>query len=94
MLPCPVYNVTLYIASPHIQDIPLLCPATLTLMIFLLPIHVFVLQLKQRIVSPTSLVLYKTIDSNVALAYLPTATVTSTVVDLIKSLVTFTKTRN
>ena len=43
---------------------------------------------------PTSLVLYKTIDSNVALAYLPTTTVTSAVVDMIKSLVTFTKIRN
>ena len=94
MLPYPVYNVTLYITPHQVPDIPLLCPATLTLMIFLLPIHVFVLQLKQRIVSPTSLVLYKTIDSNVALAYLPTATVTSAVVDMIKSLVTVTKTRN
>ena len=93
MLPYPVYNVTLYIAPPQVPDIPLLCPATLTLIIFLLPIHVFVLKLKQRIIS-MSLVLNNTIDSDVALAYLPTATVTSTMVDMIMSLVTFTKIRN
>ena len=43
---------------------------------------------------PTSLVLYTTIDSDVALAYLPTVMVTSTMVDMIMSLVTFTKIRN
>ena len=80
--------------SCQVPDIPLLCPATLTLIIFLLLINFFVLKLKQRIISPTSLVLYKTIDSNVALAYLPTATVTRAVVDMIKSLVMFTKIRN
>ena len=41
-----------------------------------------------------SLVLYNTIDSYVALAYLPTAMVTITVVDMIMSLVTFTNLRN
>ena len=40
------------------------------------------------------LVLYNAIDSDVALAYLPTAMVTTTVVDMIMSLVTFTKIRN
>ena len=34
------------------------------------------------------------INSDVALAYLPTTTVTSAVMDMIKSLVTFTKIRN
>ena len=73
---------------PHqVPDIPLLRPATLTLTIFLLPIHVFVLKLKQRIISPTSLFLNNTIDSDVALAYLTTATVTIAVVDMIMSLV-------
>ena len=43
---------------------------------------------------PTSLVLYTTIDSDVALTYLPTVMVTSTMVDMIMSLVTFTKIRN
>ena len=80
MLPYPVYNVTLYITPHQVPDIPLLCPATLTLIISSSP--------------STSLVLYKTIDSNVALAYLPTAIVTVAVVDMIKSLVTFTKIRN
>ena len=36
---------------------------------------------------PTSLVLYNTIESDVALAYLTTATVTIVVVDMIMSLV-------
>ena len=48
---------------------------------------------KQRIF-PTSIVLYNTIDSDLALATLPTAMVTITVVDMIMSLVTFTKIRN
>ena len=42
----------------------------------------------------TALILYNTIDSDVTLAYLPTATVTIAVVDMIMSLVTFTKIRN
>ena len=68
--------------APHqVPDIPLLRPATLTLTIFLLLL-------------PKYLVLYNTIDSDVALAYLPTATVTSAVVDMIKSLVMITKIRN
>ena len=74
MLPFPVYNVTLYIAPPQVPDIPLLCPATLTLIIFLLPIHVFVLNnaLSPHVPRPPL-----AIDSNVALAYLPTVTLTT-----------------
>ena len=41
-----------------------------------------------------SIVLHNTIDSNVALASLPTAMVTIAVVDMIMSLVTLTKIRN
>ena len=40
---------------------------------------------------PTTLVLYNTIDSDVGLAYLTTATVTIAVGDMNMSLVTFTK---
>ena len=60
---------------PHqVPDIPLLRPATLTLTIFLLLL-------------PKYLVLYNTIDSDVALAYFTTATVTTAVMYLIMSLV-------
>ena len=74
-----IYDVTLspeYVALHQVQvpDIPLLCPATLTWTIFLLLL-------------PTYLVLYNTIDFDVALASLTTATVTSAVVDMIMSLV-------
>ena len=58
----------------QVPDIPLLCPATLTWTIFLL-------------ILPTYLLLYNTIDSDGALAYLTTATVTSAMVDMIMSLV-------
>ena len=43
--------------------------------------------LKTTYCLPTSLVLYNTIESDVALAYLPTATVTIVVEDMIMSLV-------
>ena len=61
--------------APHqVPDIPLLCPVTLTRTIFLLLL-------------PMYNVPYNTIDSNVALAYLTTVTVTIAVVDMIISLV-------
>ena len=64
---------------PHqVPDIPLLRPATLTLTIFLLLL-------------PKYLVLYNTIDSVVALGLPHHDPVTSAVVEVIMSLVTFMK---
>ena len=54
----------------------------------------YALTIKNNGFSPTYLVLYNTIDSDVGLAYLTTAMVTIAVVDRIMSLVTFTKIRN
>ena len=51
----------------------------------------YALTIKNNGFSPTYLVLYNTIDSDVGLAYLTTAMVTITVGDMILSLVTFTK---
>ena len=53
----------------------------------------FALTIKNKI-SPTSILLYNNIESDVALASLPTAMVTVAVVDMSMSLVTFTKIRN
>ena len=43
---------------------------------------------------PLYFVLYNTLESNVVLAYLPMATVTIAVVEMIMSLVTITKIKN
>ena len=69
-----VYDVPLSpdCVAPHrVPDIPLLCPVTRTIFLLL----------------PTYLVLYITIDSDVRLANLTTATITSAVVDIIMFLV-------
>ena len=60
-------------------------------------IFLFTLTLKNNVLSPprpSYFVLYNTLESDVALAYLPMATVTIAVVEMIMSLVTTTKIKN
>ena len=57
----------------------------------------FTLTVKNNVLSPprpSYFALYNTLESDVALAYLPTATVTIAVVEMIMSLVTTTKIKN
>ena len=57
----------------------------------------FTVTIKNNVLSPprpSYFVLYNTLESDVALAYLPTATVTIAVVEMIMSLVTITKIKN